>query len=275
MKTVSAFIVLFLVWCVVCAFWYLFWVKGLSTEIANINPHESVQAIIEILLMLLGSVLIGFAIGWALQQASIRKVEDDVRVLVKEKTTLQTTLSTQQEHIQKSESVLERARETFKEDFTAVSRENERLKTELEERTQEKEGLQSELLNAQATVNTDKTELRQAEITRQKLEIELEEFKKFKKETKEPLYSDFISDQQLAGRILADERDDLKEINGIGPGIEKKLNAVGIHSFRQLSELSPASVKEVSEAIMFFPGRIERDRWVEQASTLYLKKLRS
>lgn len=275
MKTVSAFIVLFLVWCIMCAFWYIFWVKGLSTEIANINPHESVQAIIEILLMLLGSVLIGFAIGWVLQQSAIRKAEDETRILVKERSALQTQLEAQHEQIQKSDSVLERARETFKEDFTTVSRENERLRTELEERSQEKETLQSELLTIQATVSQGKTELRQVEAARQKLEIELEELKKFQKENKEPLYSDFISDQQLAGRILADEHDDLKEIKGIGPGIEKKLNALGIHSFRQISELSDQSVRDVSEAIMFFPGRIERDRWVEQASTLYLKKLRA
>ena len=67
---------------------------------------------------------------------------------------------------------------------------------------------------------------------------------------------------------------DLKVIKGIGPGIEKKLNQQGIYSYRQISEFTPDSIKKLTEAILFFPGRIERDRWVEQASKLYLDKIR-
>jgi predicted flap endonuclease-1-like 5' DNA nuclease len=66
----------------------------------------------------------------------------------------------------------------------------------------------------------------------------------------------------------------LKEIAGVGPVIEKKLNSLGINSFKQISELTEVSSQQVSDAIKFFPGRIERDRWVEQASRLYLEKLR-
>ena len=70
------------------------------------------------------------------------------------------------------------------------------------------------------------------------------------------------------------EIDDLKVIKGIGPGIEAKLNKAGIFSFRQISELTEESIERVSSVIEFFPGRIARDRWVEQASKLYLDKIR-
>jgi predicted flap endonuclease-1-like 5' DNA nuclease len=80
---------------------------------------------------------------------------------------------------------------------------------------------------------------------------------------------------QLAGKTNKDDRDDLKVIKGIGPGIEKKLNQQGIYSYRQISEFTPDSIKKLTEAILFFPGRIERDRWVEQASKLYLDKIRN
>lgn len=81
--------------------------------------------------------------------------------------------------------------------------------------------------------------------------------------------SGFISGQQVE-----QELDNLKLINGIGPGIEAKLNKAGIFSFRQISELTEESIERVSAIIEFFPGRITRDRWIEQASKLYLDKLR-
>src|ERR1700693_3377821 len=36
--------------------------------------------------------------------------------------------------------------------------------------------------------------------------------------------------------------DDLQIINGIGPAVEKRLNAIGIFTFAQLAALSPADV---------------------------------
>jgi large subunit ribosomal protein L21 len=61
--------------------------------------------------------------------------------------------------------------------------------------------------------------------------------------------------------------DDLTRIKGIGRVIEKKLHALGITSFRQLAEMSGPEIRKVNEAIEF-PGRVERERWVEQARDL-------
>lgn len=65
--------------------------------------------------------------------------------------------------------------------------------------------------------------------------------------------------------------DDLKLINGIGPALEKKLNACGVASFRELATLSDADVQRI-EAVIKFVGRIRREDWIGQAKAHYLHK---
>ena len=66
------------------------------------------------------------------------------------------------------------------------------------------------------------------------------------------------------GTATAEEKDDLKQIRGIGPFIEKKLNHLGIFTYRQIANFTPEDEKKVNEVIEFFPGRIRRDQWVAQ-----------
>ncbi len=70
------------------------------------------------------------------------------------------------------------------------------------------------------------------------------------------------------GYASAKDKDDLKEIKGIGPFIEKKLNAIGIFKFRQVSKFDGKIDDIVNKAIEFFPGRIKRDDWKGQAKVL-------
>jgi len=63
-------------------------------------------------------------------------------------------------------------------------------------------------------------------------------------------------------------KDDLTQIEGIGPYIEEKLFEIGIYNFDQISKLEEADIRVITELIDFFPGRIERDNWVQQASGL-------
>jgi len=74
------------------------------------------------------------------------------------------------------------------------------------------------------------------------------------------------------GTASANEKDDLKLINGIGPFIEKKLNALEIFTFEQISKFNAKDIEAVNKAIEFFPGRIERDNWVSQAKELAVRK---
>ena len=61
--------------------------------------------------------------------------------------------------------------------------------------------------------------------------------------------------------------DDLTRIKGIGPVLKKKLNKIGITSFRQIADFTPADVERVN-AVLDFRGRIEREAWVEQAQAM-------
>ena len=72
----------------------------------------------------------------------------------------------------------------------------------------------------------------------------------------------------IIGFATKDEKDDLQKINGIGPFIEEKLNALGIFKFSQLSKLTPGMEDDVNQAIEFFIGRVKRDEWVKQAKVI-------
>lgn len=62
--------------------------------------------------------------------------------------------------------------------------------------------------------------------------------------------------------------DDLKAIRGIGAKMEAKLNELGITSLHQIAAFTDDEIERVSAGIGAFPGRITRDRWVEQAADL-------
>lgn len=63
------------------------------------------------------------------------------------------------------------------------------------------------------------------------------------------------------------EPDDLKQISGVGPVLEGKLNDLGIYHFWQVSKFEQRDIDLVNDA-MAFPGRIERDEWIAQAKNL-------
>jgi peptide/nickel transport system ATP-binding protein len=64
-----------------------------------------------------------------------------------------------------------------------------------------------------------------------------------------------------------DAPDDLKLISGVGPGIEAKLNALGIYTYAQIASLKKAE-RDFLDAHLAFRGRIEREDWVRQAKAL-------
>jgi len=61
--------------------------------------------------------------------------------------------------------------------------------------------------------------------------------------------------------------DDLKMISGIGAKLEAALHEHGIRHFRQIAEFTPENVAWVNKHLRF-KGRIERERWIEQARQL-------
>ena len=64
-----------------------------------------------------------------------------------------------------------------------------------------------------------------------------------------------------------EHKDKLTLINGIGPTLEKRLNALGITSFKQIAGFTADDIERVN-GVMNFKGRIEREKWVIQARKL-------
>ncbi len=62
--------------------------------------------------------------------------------------------------------------------------------------------------------------------------------------------------------------DDLKEIEGIGPALEKTVNGLGFFHFDQIAQWTEADVALVDAEMKTFKGRITRDKWVEQAKII-------
>ncbi len=73
--------------------------------------------------------------------------------------------------------------------------------------------------------------------------------------------------KKAAPKAPAKEADDLKQLSGVGPVLEKKLIAAGITTFAQIAAWSDKDVAEFDEKLDF-KGRIEREGWVEQAKKL-------
>ena len=63
-------------------------------------------------------------------------------------------------------------------------------------------------------------------------------------------------------------RDDLQQIKGVGPAIEKTLNEMGIFSFQQIAEMSEYDIDRVARRLKGFRSRIYREDWIGQAREL-------
>lgn len=71
---------------------------------------------------------------------------------------------------------------------------------------------------------------------------------------------------RIAPAVGAD--DDLELIKGVGPVLGALLLSLGVRRFDQIAAWTAADVAEVDGHLGSFKGRIDRDRWVEQAGYL-------
>lgn len=74
--------------------------------------------------------------------------------------------------------------------------------------------------------------------------------------------------REALGRDPVSEKDDLQQIQGVGPFLEKQLNDLGIQTYAQIAKLDDLLIEQLTTAIQFFPGRIVKDDWVGQAARL-------
>ena len=71
-----------------------------------------------------------------------------------------------------------------------------------------------------------------------------------------------------ARRPLDELIDDLKEIRGIGPALERRLNLQGIRRFEQIAGMTEFQLADIAEQIAVAPAIVHRDGWIEQARSL-------
>ena len=82
-----------------------------------------------------------------------------------------------------------------------------------------------------------------------------------------------FDETQFAETLDSDPRkDDLTQIRGIGPYIQKKLNEMNISTFQQIALLTNEEIEEIGKTINYFPSRIVRDNWKESARQLHEEK---
>jgi small subunit ribosomal protein S2 len=70
--------------------------------------------------------------------------------------------------------------------------------------------------------------------------------------------------KKAAPKKVAAEGDDLTELDGIGPVIKGKLYAEGVTTFAQIAEWTAEEKARIDE-LLSFKGRIDREKWIEQA----------
>lgn len=81
------------------------------------------------------------------------------------------------------------------------------------------------------------------------------------------------SSQKKNGKKSAKkEKDDLKEIIGIGKVFEHTLHELGVFSFRQIANFDISDIARLNSELKEFKGRMEQDDWIGQAKDLLYKK---
>ncbi len=278
MKRAYWLILLFAAWCVVCALWYMFAVKGISNDPNYFSPHPRLMAIVEVLLMLMIACLIGYAIGWALGEGPVQSLREAVQQLEMDKEDLIRVKRDTEGQLKWSRQGLAEAQRIHGENELKAKQSIDSLNVELEDIRKELANVKTAAIAQPAQPRLDQLEneagalrfrAKQLEFQNKDLEETIQKLKHeyeqnlihARKPPVEPVHP-FIRPVEI------DEKDDLTVIKGIGPFIEKRLNMIGVYTLRQISEFTPDMIEHVANAIEFFPNRIFRDDWVGQARKL-------
>jgi predicted flap endonuclease-1-like 5' DNA nuclease len=275
-------ILVFVIWCIVSAVWYMFSVKGLPANTALIKPAPTVQAIVEIVVMITVAFLLGFGLAWMMRGEALEELMDEVRNSGYEIRELESRITVQKEAADNAEKLVRFAEEKAVKAQLA----NDHVATRLEELTISEGKLKSTNRDLDTKIQVLEGEVNSSKFRIKVLEAELADKNKAigaltqeldesgtqpKVEHRDWSDHPFVRPVELSS--AGDERDDLTEIKGIGPAFQKKLNMLDIYTFRQLSELSGEAVERLAEIIEVFPERIHRDNWIGQATRLYMTKL--
>jgi predicted flap endonuclease-1-like 5' DNA nuclease/membrane protein implicated in regulation of membrane protease activity len=222
--------------------------------------------IIELLLFLLLAILLGMALGWWLQEPRYQNRQNVINDLAREHTHLHeervqllhtnSQLRTQLVHVHDAyraeKTRLQNSLEELQRQHAAEVAELEKLRlSRVSADTNELDLLRFK--NRQLTQQLGETE---EQIRQQKLRLE-------ELANKQPDFEPGDQVQNLHHQ-LKHLKDDLSRIRGIGPVLEKQLNDLGIYTFQQIAEFNAQQIDRI-DAHIRFPGRVLRERWIEQA----------
>ncbi|MGD9509749.1 MAG: hypothetical protein AB7I59_03940 [Geminicoccaceae bacterium] len=198
----------------------------------------------EVGLFVLG-ILVGVGLAWYLLERWQRE-ESQQR-----EANFNTRLAALQEELRESDSALAETKERL------IALQMEFRATEARAKPLEAELAQAKRAAAQAT---------ELEMKQRRLVAELQD--RLEGSTPEPVAAAPETPAEAPAPTAASPKaDDLTAIRGIGKVMERKLNQLGITSFGQIAALTPEEIRRVNDAIDF-PGRVEREHWIEQAREL-------
>jgi predicted flap endonuclease-1-like 5' DNA nuclease len=272
-------ILVFAIWCVVSAVWYMFSIKGLPANTALIKPATTTIAITEIIVMITVAFLMGFGLAWMMRSEPLEEAIDEARNSEYQVRELEARIAVHKEAEENAEKLVRFAEEKAMKAQRAsdqVASKIEELTTSQVQLTERNRDLETKVQVLEGEVNSSKFRARvlEAEVADKNKAIgaltqELDTTPKVEHRD----WSDHPFVRPIEISNAGDERDDLTEIKGIGPAFQKKLNLLDIYTFRQLSELDGEAVERLAEIIEVFPERIHRDNWIGQATKLYMKKI--
>ncbi len=275
MKRAYWFLVLFGIWCVIAALWYLVAVKGIPEDPRYFNPHNNLVAIGEVLIMMLVACLLGYAIGLAIRDEPIEELRNRIEDYDIERKATNERYREQLDVHQSTIHELTNARhdvQRYVAKSESLASQLNTLQHQLNElKTQPPAPVSDELRN-----ESDALRFRVRQLEFQNAEAE-ENLRKSRHELE--LYMTLNAKPQVESShpfvkpAREEEKDDLTVIKGIGPFIEKRLNMVGIYTLQQISEFTPTTIEQVTKAIEFFPNRMVRDNWVGQAKEILMRRL--
>jgi predicted flap endonuclease-1-like 5' DNA nuclease len=68
--------------------------------------------------------------------------------------------------------------------------------------------------------------------------------------------------------VIKKQSDDLKEIRGIGPALERRLRSHGIERFEQIAAMSEQEFEAIATRLSIAPSLAQRQGWIQQARDL-------
>ena len=79
-----------------------------------------------------------------------------------------------------------------------------------------------------------------------------------------------VGQQPKSGKPI--KPDDLKKIDGIGPGVAATLQKLGTRTFIQIARWKPEDIEKIAKKLATDPERIKRENWVAGAKKQHYEK---